>query len=139
AAPCALVGSGLPTDEFLFYGFLPRQKNERIQELERLVQLKSTLLFYESPYRVKEMLTGLQEVLGLDTKIALARELTKRFEQYMRGTIEEALEWLESEKIRGEFVVVVEGKELQVQEAENATWSYLTEKEHVQSLVDAGA
>lgn len=138
AALCALVGSGLPTDEFLFYGFLPRKKSERKEELERLVQLKATLLFHESPYRVKEMLESVQEVFGEETKITLARELTKRFEQYMRGTVSEALVWLEKEKVRGEFVVVVEGIELKVQDEDVPSWSHLTKKEHVDSLVESG-
>src|SRR5690606_6591437 len=78
AALCALVGSGLPNKEFLFYGFLPRKQKEKEEELERLGRYKATLIFYESPYRVKETLKTLHKVLG-NRQIAIARELTKRF------------------------------------------------------------
>src|SRR5690625_3495061 len=80
AALCALIGSGLSTKEFLFYGFLPRKKTEKKAELERLHPLKSTIIFYESPYRLKETLEVIFDQLG-DRQITIDRELTKRFEE----------------------------------------------------------
>ncbi|WP_368653539.1 16S rRNA (cytidine(1402)-2'-O)-methyltransferase [Ornithinibacillus sp. 4-3] len=131
AALCALVGSGLPTEEFLFYGFLPRKNKDRIAELERLKTLKATILFYESPYRLKETLAGLRDILG-DREMVAARELTKRYEEYVRGTISEVLDWAEQHEIKGEFCLVVNGN---TQEAEESTdtlwWSHLSVKEHV--------
>ncbi|VWX33885.1 16S rRNA (cytidine(1402)-2'-O)-methyltransferase [Exiguobacterium oxidotolerans] len=107
AALTALVASGLPTERFLYYGFLPRKKKERREALETLCYEQGTLIFYEAPHRLKEMLGGLLEILG-DRQLTLARELTKRYEEYIRGSVTEALDWAE-EDVRGEFVVIVEG------------------------------
>lgn len=107
AALTALVASGLPTERFLYYGFLPRKKKERREALETLRYEQGTLIFYEAPHRLKEMLGGLLEILG-DRQLTLARELTKRYEEYIRGSVTEALDWAE-EDVRGEFVVIVEG------------------------------
>lgn len=108
AALVALVGSGLSTDSYQFYGFLPRKKKELTGELEKLRKVAATLLFYESPHRLKETLAALKEVFG-NRRIALGRELTKRYEEFLRGTIQEAMEWASSETVRGEFCLVVEG------------------------------
>ncbi|WP_214767922.1 MULTISPECIES: 16S rRNA (cytidine(1402)-2'-O)-methyltransferase [unclassified Exiguobacterium] len=107
AALTALVASGLPTERFLYYGFLPRKKKERREALETLRYEQGTLIFYEAPHRLKEMLGGVLEILG-DRQLTLARELTKRYEEYIRGSVTEALDWA-SEEVRGEFVVIVEG------------------------------
>ncbi|WP_214846405.1 MULTISPECIES: 16S rRNA (cytidine(1402)-2'-O)-methyltransferase [unclassified Exiguobacterium] len=107
AALTALVASGLPTERFLYYGFLPRKKKERREALETLRYEQGTLIFYEAPHRLKEMLGGVLEILG-DRQLTLARELTKRYEEYIRGSVTEALDW-SSEEVRGEFVVIVEG------------------------------
>ncbi len=107
AALTALVASGLPTEHFLYYGFLPRKKKERRDALETLRYEQGTLIFYEAPHRLKEMLGGVLEILG-DRQLTLARELTKRYEEYIRGSVTEALDWA-SEEVRGEFVVIVEG------------------------------
>ncbi|WP_029332200.1 16S rRNA (cytidine(1402)-2'-O)-methyltransferase [Exiguobacterium oxidotolerans] len=107
AALTALVASGLPTERFLYYGFLPRKKKERREALETLRYEQGTLIFYEAPHRLKEMLGGLLEILG-DRQLTLARELTKRYEEYIRGSVTEALDWAK-EDVRGEFVVIVEG------------------------------
>src|SRR5699024_8909263 len=108
AALCALIGSGLPTDEFLFYGFLPRKNKEKQAELERLKQLQATILFYESPYRVKETLQTLLKIFD-DRKLSIARELTKRYEEYVRGNISEVLNWTKDNELKGEFCLVVHG------------------------------
>ncbi|KTR62116.1 16S rRNA methyltransferase [Exiguobacterium indicum] len=107
AALTALVASGLSTERFLYYGFLPRKKKERREALEQLKYETGTLVFYEAPHRLKEMLQGIEEVLG-DRQVTLARELTKRYEEYIRGSVSELRAWA-AEDVRGEFVVLVEG------------------------------
>jgi len=130
AALCALVGSGLGAKEFLFYGFLPRKKKERNEELERLGRHQATLLFYESPHRLKETLEAIREVLG-GRKMAIARELTKRFEEYVRGTAEELLEWSRAEELRGEFCLVVEGRQEELAEDTEEWWAGLSILAHI--------
>ncbi|WP_102029482.1 16S rRNA (cytidine(1402)-2'-O)-methyltransferase [Salirhabdus sp. Marseille-P4669] len=135
AALCALVGSGLPNEQFYFYGFLPRKRKELIQVLEQLRYISGTLLFYESPHRIKETIKGIVEVFGEDRNIVLARELTKRFEEYVKGTAKEVEQWLSSEQaeVRGEFCLVVEGT-LEEPERE-AWWDELTVLEHVEYYI----
>ncbi|ASK61725.1 16S rRNA (cytidine(1402)-2'-O)-methyltransferase [Virgibacillus phasianinus] len=130
AAVCALIGSGLATDEFLFYGFLPRKKKDRLKELERLKPMRPSLLFYESPYRLKETVSAIYEQLG-DRQITLARELTKRFEEYIRGTVSEIMEWTKQTELKGEFCVVVEGNKEDSISTEELWWSHLSVVEHV--------
>ncbi|WP_181351124.1 16S rRNA (cytidine(1402)-2'-O)-methyltransferase [Thalassobacillus sp. CUG 92003] len=125
----ALVGSGLLTDTFQFYGFLPRKKKDRTAELEGLQSVPATLVFYESPHRLKEMLSAVRDVFG-NRNAAIARELTKRYEEYIRGTLEELVAWSQDNQPRGEFCIVVEGGE-PLPEAE-AWWQELTLKEHVE-------
>lgn len=135
AALSALVGSGLSTNEFYFYGFLPRKKKEMVEVLERLRSIPATLLFYESPFRVKQTLNVLHETLG-NREIALARELTKRFEEYIRGTMEEVLTWTETNELKGEFVIVVEGASEDETDALEDWWTGLDMKEHVEHYMD---
>jgi len=137
AALCAVVGSGLNTNSFLFYGFLPRKKKERKSELEHLRKQRATLVFYESPHRLKEMLKALSEVLG-NRKIALARELTKKFEEYLRGSVEEILHWAETTELKGEFVVIVEGAsiDLATEDETSVWWQELSIKDHVAQLIE---
>lgn len=135
AALSALVGSGLSTEEFYFYGFLPRKKKEMVEVLERLRSIPATLLFYESPFRVKQTVNVLHETLG-NREIALARELTKRFEEYIRGTIEQVLAWTETNELKGEFVIVVEGASEDETDTEGDWWTGLDMKEHVEHYMD---
>lgn len=135
AALSALVGSGLSTDEFYFYGFLPRKKKEKVEVLERLRSIPATLLFYESPFRVKETLNVLHETLG-NRDVALARELTKRFEEYIRGTMVEVLTWIETNELKGEFVIVVEGASENETDAVGKWWTTIDMKEHVEHYID---
>lgn len=102
----ALVASGLPTHSFLFYGFLKPKQTMQIQELQKLKEYPQTLLFYEAPHRIQKTLQNMQAVFG-DRKICLARELTKHYEEFIRGSISEVLEMIES--CKGEMVIVVEG------------------------------
>lgn len=136
AAISALVASGLSTQPFLFYGFLSRQKKERQVELEKLALREETLIFYEAPHRLKEMLKALQLQFGGARRITLARELTKRFEELLRGTIEEAIQWAESNEIRGEFCLVVEGGNGESLEAKAAWWTSLSVREHVEQVME---
>ncbi|GGA70802.1 16S rRNA (cytidine(1402)-2'-O)-methyltransferase [Ornithinibacillus halotolerans] len=137
AALCALVGSGLPNKEFLFYGFLPRKQKEKEEELERLGRYKATLIFYESPYRVKETLKTLHKVLG-NRQIAIARELTKRFEEYVRGTLEELIDWANDNEPKGEFCIVVEGRKEEELEDNEDWWVNLSLTEHVEHYISEG-
>ncbi|MFG6150787.1 16S rRNA (cytidine(1402)-2'-O)-methyltransferase [Halobacillus sp. B23F22_1] len=133
AALPALVGSGLSTDQFLFCGFLPRKKKERLAVLESLQNHEATLIFYESPHRLKEMLQHVHQQLG-NRRGALVRELTKKYEEYIRGTLEELVQWSVKEEIRGEFCVIVEGAE-EVEEKDAFWWTHLSIEEHVDYYV----
>jgi 16S rRNA (cytidine1402-2'-O)-methyltransferase len=103
----ALVASGLPTDQFLYLGYLPRKSSERKAALEKVADLPYTLIFLETPHRLLDSLEDLQAVLG-DRQIALARELTKLYEEIWRGKISEAQAYFKEP--RGEFVLVVHGE-----------------------------
>jgi 16S rRNA (cytidine1402-2'-O)-methyltransferase len=104
----ALTASGLPTDEFHFIGFLPHKSGQRRKTLERLKDLQATLVIYESPYRVDKLLGELQDLYP-NRQVVLARELTKKFEEYLRGTPAELLLAFKQRAFRGEFVVLVQG------------------------------
>lgn len=109
AALSALVSSGLDTERFLFVGFLPKTKKKRQELLKALVNCSYTMLFYETPHRLKETLTELKAELG-DRKIAAGRELTKKFEEFIRGTISEVSGHFAINQPRGEFTLVVSGQ-----------------------------
>lgn len=108
AVVTALVASGLPAGRFAFEGFLPRKQGPRARALKALKNETRTMVFFEAPSRVKGMLGAILEQLG-DRRIALARELTKKFEQVLRGNVSSLLEELECTAPRGEYVIVVEG------------------------------
>ncbi len=108
SALCALEVSGLPTDRFAFEGFLPRRKARRKKRIEELRGDPRTLIFFESPHRLREALRDLAETLG-ERPASLSRELTKKFEETRRGTLRALLAWVEEETPRGEFVLVVGG------------------------------
>ncbi|AUD12543.1 MULTISPECIES: 16S rRNA (cytidine(1402)-2'-O)-methyltransferase [unclassified Planococcus (in: firmicutes)] len=136
AALSALIASGITPQPFLFYGFLSRNKKARLTELEKLSQKEETLLFYEAPHRLKDSLKSLMAVFGGDRRIVLAREVTKKFEEFLRGSLEEAVAWSESNEIRGEFCLVVEGNlEPDVLEV-NEWWKELTYAQHVTQLME---
>ncbi|MBE6176217.1 MAG: 16S rRNA (cytidine(1402)-2'-O)-methyltransferase [Rikenellaceae bacterium] len=104
----AVVQSGFPCDRFCFEGFLP-QKKGRMKRLEELSTEPRTLILYESPYRVVKCLEQLTETFGSERRVAVVREITKRFEESVRGTISEALDHFRTHEPKGEFVIVVEG------------------------------
>ena len=103
----ALVASGLETNHFFFYGFLPAKENEAKEEIASLKGRKETLIVYEAPHRIMKTLSLLLEVLG-NRKVCLARELTKLNEEYIRGSLKELVE-LDPTTIKGEIVLIVEG------------------------------
>jgi 16S rRNA (cytidine1402-2'-O)-methyltransferase len=112
---CALVAgltaSGLPTDEFHFVGFLPHKSGQRKNKLNKLRNFPGTLVFYESPYRIEKLLGEFNEIFP-EREIVLARELTKKFEEFLRGKPPALLELTAKRKLKGEFVVLVSGEEL---------------------------
>ncbi|MEQ9546079.1 MAG: 16S rRNA (cytidine(1402)-2'-O)-methyltransferase [Marinobacter sp.] len=113
--PCALVAAlsaaGLPTDRFLFAGFLPTKRGARRSELEALVAETATLVFYESPHRILETVAQISEVMGNDREVVLGRELTKAFETFYAGPAGDVSNVIEADPngARGEFVVMIHG------------------------------
>ena len=105
----ALVQSGFPCDRFCFEGFLP-QKKGRTKRLEELKAESRSIIFYESPFRVVKCLEQLAEVFGEDRKVSVSRELTKKFEQTVRGTLAEVADYFREHEPKGEFVIVVAGQ-----------------------------
>jgi 16S rRNA (cytidine1402-2'-O)-methyltransferase len=105
----ALVVSGLPTDKFVFEGFLSPKPGKRRKRLEELREEKRTVIFYESPHRFVRMLDDVSEILG-QREMVIARELTKKFEEIIRGTPEEIKASFEKRKVKGELVVLIEGR-----------------------------
>ena len=105
----ALVQSGCPCDRFCFEGFLP-QKKGRAKQLQSLADEERTMVFYESPYRVVKCLEQFAEVFGSERRVSVSRELTKKFEQTVRGTVAEVLEHFRTTEPKGEFVIVLAGK-----------------------------
>jgi 16S rRNA (cytidine1402-2'-O)-methyltransferase len=108
ALVAALTASGLGTREFLFVGFLPHKSGQRRRKLESLRDFAGTLVFYESRYRIEKLINELAELFPV-RQIVLARELTKKFEEFLRGTPAELALVLKQRAIKGEFVVMVEG------------------------------
>lgn len=136
AALPALIASGIYPQPFYFYGFLPRKKKDLKAELEELNKREETLIFYESPHRLKKLIPVMSEVFGENRKLALARELTKKYEEFIRGSLKEVQDWVNVTQIRGEFVIIVEGnKNAEELIQENKEWKSWTVKEHVNHLI----
>ncbi|CAI2574043.1 Ribosomal RNA small subunit methyltransferase I [Apilactobacillus kunkeei] len=112
----ALIASGLVPQPFYFFGFLNRKNSDQISELEELNQHSETLIFYEAPHRLNKTLKNMQKVFGSDRQAVLCREITKKFEEFDRGSISELIEWTEANQVRGEFVVIVDGNKNATQE-----------------------
>jgi 16S rRNA (cytidine1402-2'-O)-methyltransferase len=105
----ALVNSGFPSDRFCFEGFLP-QKKGRQKKLKELTDETRTMIFYESPFRLVKALEQFSEYFGADRKVSVSRELSKLFEENFRGTVAEVLAHFRSKTVKGEIVIVLEGK-----------------------------
>lgn len=105
----ALVASGLPTDRFVFDGFLPRKGSERSARVAEIAGQSRTTVLYEAPHRLERTLSDLADACGDDRRVAVARELTKLYEQVWRGTLRDAVEWAREDSPRGEIVIVLDG------------------------------
>jgi 16S rRNA (cytidine1402-2'-O)-methyltransferase len=124
AAIAALSVSGLPTDRFVFEGFLPSKHTARMKRLTELAKEKRTLIFYEAPHRIMQALEDMQTVLG-DRKAVLTRELTKVHEQILRGRISDVRKQLEAGSMKGEFTIIVEATALGADQVNISPEEYL--------------
>lgn len=129
-----LIASGMDTMRFTFIGFLPKTQKHRLPVLERIKQYEGTLIFYEAPHRIQHVLTEIMAVLG-DRQAVLCRELTKKYEQYMRGTLSQLQHELAAQGTRGEFVILVAGAEPENPAAADGNVDYAS---LVQELMDQG-
>lgn len=134
AAITALVASGLTTQPFAFHGFLPRNKKERSEQIGKLGKKEETIILYEAPHRLKETLKALYEQIEPTRRIVLAREVTKKFEEFLRGTLDEAVTWANDNTIRGEFCILLEGGDY-IEEDEVAWWHALSIYDHVEEVM----
>ena len=105
----ALVNSGLPCDKFVFEGFLPHKKGRQTRLLQ-LAEENRTMVFYESPYRLLKTLGQFSEFVGEERQVSVSREISKKFEETVRGTVAEVLGYFQKKAPKGEFVIVLEGK-----------------------------
>lgn len=139
AALTALVGSGITAGSFTFYGFLPRKKKELKEVFEELGKAKHTLIFYESPHRIKQTIEVMNDVYSSSRTVVVARELTKKFEEYVYGTLDEVSLYMKSEdaELRGEFCIVLEGQ-IEFEEEQSSWWEELSLNEHVDYYVNEG-
>lgn len=139
AAITALVASGIPPVPFVFLGFLPRIPKDRERELSRWKETEAALVCYEAPHRVISTLESVRRVLG-DRRIALAREMTKTHEEWLRGTVSECLAHLTENPPRGEYTLVIAGADPTVRSGESETewWASLTVEEHVEWYLRRG-
>ena len=135
AALTALIASGLKPQPFYFYGFLERGLKQKKRELETLKNITATMVMYESPHRLKESLQAMLAILG-NRKIVLCRELTKKYEEFIRGSIEDALNWAQDNEIRGEFCLIIEGADEAEITSEAPWWEELSIEEHVNHYIE---
>ena len=138
AALSALIVSGLSTERFTFLGFLPRDKKPLHQELEALKPMKETMLFYESPHRIVKTLEAMIEVWDPERQMCLMRELTKKYEEAARGTIQECYELLQEQPPQGEYCIVVQGSTDSENEAAAVWWEAFSLEEHVEHYAAQG-
>lgn len=138
ASVVALTSSGQKTRRFAFEAFLPKDKKERRRVLEEMERETRTLIVYEAPHRLKETLKELHQALG-NRSITICRELTKKFEEHRKTTIEEAMAYYEQNDPRGEYVLIIAGKtKEEVAAEETARWEELSIEEHMQHYLDEG-
>lgn len=127
AAIMALVASGIDNSHFYFYGFLDSKESSRKKELESLKDFPNTIIFYEAPHRIKRTLKDLKDIFGGERRATLARELTKKHEEFIRGTIEE-LTSIDENTLLGEMVLIIEGNKTKKVISEKDIKSTLKEK-----------
>ncbi|MDT2659922.1 16S rRNA (cytidine(1402)-2'-O)-methyltransferase [Enterococcus hulanensis] len=133
AGMTALIASGLLPQPFFFYGFLQRKRSVQKKELDELKGQQATLIFYESPHRIKETLKNILEVFG-NREVVICRELTKLYEEYLRGTTEELIEYLSEHSLKGECCLLVSGA---TETAEEEIFTG-TLKEQVEEMISGG-
>ncbi|KRK40053.1 16S rRNA (cytidine(1402)-2'-O)-methyltransferase [Loigolactobacillus bifermentans] len=136
AGVTALIASGLVPQPFYFYGFLNRKKSQQVEELTALNQHQETMIFYEAPHRLVKTLQAMADVFGADRQVVLARELTKKFEEFLRGSLAEVLTYFKEQAPRGEFVVLVAGNAHPVVAAD--PYAALNNHDYVAALVETG-
>lgn len=133
-----LVVSGLPSGRFAFEGFLPMNKRVRAERLKSIREDTRTLVFYEAPHKLIHTLMDLREAFG-NRRIVLARELTKKFEQIIRCTLDEAVAKYDAEPPKGEFVLILEGEDEKLLEETRAeSWNSISLEEHLRKYLDSG-
>ena len=135
ASITALVGSGLETAKFAFEGFLDRDKKVRRNQLEELKEERRTIIFYESPHRLKDTLKDMLKVLG-NRRIAVNREITKKYQEIIREDIETVINIFNEKEVKGEFVLIVEG--FKGEKTVQNSYEDLTEREYVINLMENG-
>ena len=126
----ALITSGLDANHFYYHGFLNNKDGARKKELEYLKSIKATIIIYEAPHRIKKTLKDMSEILGNNRKISISREISKKYEEVYRGTIEEIIN--QNNEYKGELVIVIEGNN------ELESFENLTIAEHVNLYIDEG-
>lgn len=135
AALTALVASGLPSEQFTYYGFFPRGKSEQNDLLEQIGLRQETAIFYESPHRIKQAVQHIAQQLGETVPVVIGRELTKRYEEYIRGQAAQVAEHLNQREIKGEIVLLIQGGQLIEQRMEAI--ALLPYKEHVEMVMSS--
>ena len=134
----ALTMSGQPTRRFAFEAFLPYDKKERTQILENLRNETRTIIIYEAPHHLKKTLKECREYLG-NRNMTVCKELTKRYEQKRKSTLDEMIAYYEENEPRGEYVLIFEGKSLQeLKEEKQQEWNQLTVQEHMEHYLEKG-
>ncbi|MGF7185223.1 16S rRNA (cytidine1402-2'-O)-methyltransferase [Desulfitispora alkaliphila] len=134
ACTTSLVVSGLDTDRFMFVGFLPRNARERNAELQDLAEIKCTMIFYEAPHRIISTLKTIGEILP-NRQMAIARELTKKYEEVVRGKPDELLEYFKMQKPKGEFALIVQGNKDEFNNLRDDSVNSLEPEFEVQRLI----
>ncbi|MED9788192.1 MAG: 16S rRNA (cytidine(1402)-2'-O)-methyltransferase, partial [Latilactobacillus curvatus] len=124
---------------FTFYGFLPRKGKELTEAVTTLAQKPEALIFYEAPHRLKKTLQALLSTFGADRKVTLGRELTKKFEEFIRGDLEEVLAWATETELRGEFVMIVAGNPAPDATVSAVVTESLSLPEQVEAQIQQGA
>jgi 16S rRNA (cytidine1402-2'-O)-methyltransferase len=133
AIASALIASGLPTDGFVYLGFLPKKQNARRELLESVQKEKRTLVCYESPHRLADTLGLIAAVMGADRRVCVAREMTKLYEEFFRGTAQEALARFSGENPKGEITLVIAGAP-----AGAGAWDKARVRSELERLLEAG-
>ncbi|GEP19103.1 16S rRNA (cytidine(1402)-2'-O)-methyltransferase [Pediococcus argentinicus] len=129
----ALIASGLVPQPFEFYGFLPRKPKEQKDTLAELKNSPIAIIFYEAPHRLTKTIKNMLEVIGPDRQVVLARELTKRYEEFIRGNLQDVNEWISENEVRGEFVIILD-RNLNP-EVEDQSWEKLSVSDHVDFIL----